>query len=298
MAPVTGSAGNELPPRREGSPRRRWLVAVIAVWAVVLAGLGWWSVGHERPSVPEQRNIEQALPELQKAAGVLFAAAGGPGRAVELGALEFSRKCRLTPVRDGALAHREVTVQVRAGEARAALEAVAAALPRSYAADVVVDQKRTRLYFHADAGNFVGIDADEAAAAGAVTLRVSTGCRPSVPGGTLESSDPPPGARPAVLDTVLRDLKASAPTASAPTASAPGVVSVRVITCPAGNVAGTYVVDDVATPPDLVSGLKNLAVGDQQIRADETVRAYRTGNDSVIVVVDDRTLRVSVSTAC
>ena len=72
-------------------------------WGVVVAGVAVWSVGHSPATVPEQRTIGQAMPELQQAAGVVYAAASGPGRAVVLGGLQVATGCRVTPVRHGDL---------------------------------------------------------------------------------------------------------------------------------------------------------------------------------------------------
>jgi len=252
----------------------------------VIGGLAVWSVGHEPATVPEQRDIGQAVPELQRAAGVVFAAAGGPGRAVVLGELTFSRDCRVTPVRDGLIAEREVTVYVRTGEARAALDAIAAGLPPKYQADVAVGRAGTRFSLHADAGNFIGIDAESDAGAPAVTIRLSTGCRPTG-SGDPDRGDPSARPAPALLEAVLTALAASS--GDAPPA-------VRAVACPAGGVAATYVVDGVAAPSDLAGSLRRMDAG--VVRADSEVRAYRTGNDSVVIEPDGARLRVSVSTAC
>lgn len=249
---------------------------------MVVAGLAVWSVRHQRPTVPEQRDINQALPKLQQTAGVVFAASGGPGRAVTLGALALSEGCRVTPVRAGAEATRDIIVQVRDGEARAALEAIAASLPAGYQADVA---GRTKLSLHADAGDFIGIDAESDKSARDVTVRVSTGCRPRG-SQTPASADPAGAPRPAVLDAVLRALGAQG--------KAPAV---RAIACPDGGVAGTYEVDGIPAPADLPERLQFLSVTDV-VRIDDDVRAYRTGNESVVVIPHESLVRVGVSTAC
>jgi hypothetical protein len=287
MAPVMGAGTDYAPPAGAGRPRRRgWVIALVALWIVVVAALAFWSVGHERATVPEQRDIDQAVPDVQRVAGVLFAASGGPGRAVTLGALAFSKSCRVTPVRDGVVAARDVSIQVRVGEARAVLEGIATALPANYQPHVAIGEGGTRFSLHADAGNFIGIDSDADAGARALTVRVSSGCRPHGPQAP-PSADPSPAQNPPmVLDAVLRALSA---TGKSPTA--------RVITCPNGRTAGTYEVDDIPAPADLPERLRFLGVTDV-VRDDDDVRAYRTGSDSVVVVPEEQRLRVSVSTAC
>ncbi len=255
----------------------------MAVWILALGGLAVWSVGSGAPTVPEQRDIAQAVPELEKTAAVVFAAADGPGRVVVLGDLAIAEGCRITAVRDGAVAVRDITVHVRAGEARDALESIASGLPAAYAADVVAGRGGTRFSLHADAGNFIGIDADSDSAAEAVQVRVSSGCRP-LAAEEVAPADPSPGPAPAALSSVLTLLGAADAVAEDAEVTAVG--------CPAGGVAGTYTVEDVAAPADLAGRLP----GD--MRDGPEVWAFRTGNDSVVVTREGARLQVSASTSC
>ena len=255
-------------------------MGLVVVWILVLGGLAVWSAGSGPPTVPEQRDIAQAVPELEKAAGVVFAAADGPGRAVVLGDLAIAEGCRITAVRDGAVAVRDITVHVRAGEARDALESIASGLPAAYAADVVAGRAGTRFSLHADAGNFIGIDADSDPAAEAVRVRVSSGCRP-LAAEEVAPVDPSAGPVPGALSSVLTLL------------GAPGDDAVvSAVACPAGGVAGTYTVEDVAAPADVAERL----TGD--MRDGPEVWAFRTGNDSVVVTRDGSRLQISASTHC
>ncbi|MET0417544.1 MAG: hypothetical protein ABW022_16145 [Actinoplanes sp.] len=279
MAAVSGPGFSDTAPPTEAPRRRWWIGGLVAVWIVVLAGLAVWSVGSSPPTVPEQRDIAQALPKLQEATGTVFAAAGGPGRAVVLGGLAMAEGCRITGVRDGVLAVRDIVVHVRAGEARTALEAIAAALPAGYAADVATSRGGTEVSLHADAGNFIGIDADAKTAAQAVTFRVSTGCRPL--GAEASVTEPSAGSAPEALAAVLAKVGA-----------ADGAAVVSAVNCPAGGAAATYAVDEIAAPADLERRLTG------SIRNGPDVWAYRTGNDSVVVTREDSRLRVEVSTGC
>lgn len=331
MAAVTGP-GSGFPPPVQGR-RRRVLVGVAVAWGVVLAGLAVWSVGHSPATVPEQRTIGQAVPELQQAAGVVFAAAAGPGRAVVLGGLQVASGCRVTPVRHGDSASRDVTVYVRAGEQRGDIETIAAALPARYQVEVTPSRGGTQFTLHADAGNFIGIDMDATVGDSALTLRVSSGCRPVGAGG-VDRADPGAGPAPGVLGTALAALGSPEvaarrapggpitgpssgagtkpwptgspvppgagilpqPSGSAgPSGAGPMVQSVR---CPAGGTAGTYTVGGVAAPGDWPRRLGRVASGAAVVRSDTSRWAYRTGNDSVVVVSDGHTLTVSASTAC
>ena len=261
---------------------------MVVTWIAVVAGLAVWSVPHDPATVPDQRDIGQAVPDLQRATGAVVAAAAGPGRALVLGALVYAEPCRVTLVRSGLLATRDVTVYVRDGGARAALEAIAAALPVRYGAGVGVGSGGTRLALHADAGDFIGIDASSDAEASSVTLRVSTGCRP--PGhGRPDGTAPAAGPVPAVLHTVLAAL--GAPAADGPT-------DIQAVACPDGGVVGTYTVDRVPAPADLPDRLAAWAGGASVVRGDGALRAYRVGDDSVVVAADGPRLRASVTSSC
>jgi hypothetical protein len=259
---------------------------VVVAWIVVVAGLASWSVRHSPPTVAEQRGIGVAVAGLQQAAGVVFAAAGAGGRVVTLGGLQVVGGCRITPLRHGQSATRDVTVYVREGEARTVLDAVAAALPAGYRADVETSRGGTRLAFHADAGEFVGVDADADATAGLLTLRLSTGCRPPAVG-EPDRADPSAAPAPPALGAALHALAAPAPTPA-----------VQAVACPGGGVAATYTVDGIATPADMRERLRAVTVGATVLRSDDSAWAYRAGADSVLVLPEEKQLRVSVTTSC
>jgi hypothetical protein len=263
--------------------RRWWLVGLVVAWIAVLGGLSVWSVRHEKATVPEQRDIADAVPELQQAAGVLVSAADGDGRALVLGELELIGNCRITPVRSGVVAARDLTVYVRDGEARTALEAIADGLPPGYRAELASDKGGTRLGLHADAGNFIGIDGNVDATAKVLTLRLSSGCRPGndrIPGET----DPAAGAPPAAFAAVLAALGGDA-------AASP---EVQAVNRPDGGVAASWSVE-VDEPADLARRLRTVSAGATLLRSDASAWAYRTGDTSVVVVPDGTNVRVTVT---
>jgi hypothetical protein len=286
MAAVTGPQLSSPPPPVSGAPQRRWwLIGVVVAWIAVLAGVAVWSVKHSPATVPEQRDIAQAVPELQRAAGVLFAAADGDGRAVVLGNLELIGGCRITPVRHGFVAARDLTVYVREGEAETALDGIADALPAGYGAGVAVSRGGTRLGLHADAGNFIGIDTAADATTKVLTLRLTSGCRPG-PASAADRSDPAAPAAPAELARVVTGLNGT------------GTPVTRALVCPDGGVAADYTVTGIATPADFEQRMKLLSAGATMVRSDAAAWAYRKGSGSVVVVPDDKQLRVTVSTGC
>jgi hypothetical protein len=270
-----------------GPRRRRGLVAVVVAWALALTGLAVWSVRHDPPTVPEQRSIAQALPVLQGATGAMAAAAQGPDRAVLVGALHVVRGCRITPIRKGVEATRGVTVYVQADRARAALEAIAAALPDGYRARVAQSNGGKRLGLEADAGGYVAVDADTPPDAQVFTLQASTGCRPAADT-SAGSADPGPAAEPAAFAGALTVLRVTA-------APKPAIHSVH---CPGDGVASTYTVDNLAAPGDLGTALQPALNGATVVRSDPDAWAYRLGGDSVVVTEDGGRLQVSAATPC
>jgi len=281
MAAVTGPGWGG---PAAGAARRRWLGGLVTAWIVVVGGLAVWSVRHSPATVAEQRGIGVAVAELRKATGVVFAAADGDGRAVELGELRVESGCRITPVRQGESATRDVAVHVRDGEARAALAAVAAALPAGYRAEVSASRAATRLSFHADAGDFVGIDADADATAQVLNLELSTGCRPP---GRPDRADPPAAPAPRALATALAAL-----------AAPPTAPTVQTVACPDGGVAATYTVDGIPPPADLRQRLRAPTAGATVLRSDTFTWIYRAGPDAVLILPAGKHLRVSVTTGC
>ncbi len=272
------------PPEPPPTRRRPWLVGLVAAWIVAVAGLGWWSVRSDPPTVPEQRNVAEALPVLERATGVLLAAASaGPDRAVVLGDLRVSDDCNLTPVRGGVEATREVTLHVAPDRALPVLEAIAAALPADYGAEAAASSGGRRVGLQADAGGFVAIDAVADSSAQVVQVAVSTGCRPRADVAVPAIGAPePPAAMRATLAALGGDGEARA----------------TMTPCPDGGVGRTYTVDGVPAPRDLGRSLQGVVAGATVVRAEPAGWAWRTGPESVVVLKNGAALRVSVTTSC
>lgn len=289
MAAVTLPGYPHLAPMSEpppaDRPRRWWVAGLVAAWIAVLAGLGWWSVRDDPATVQEQRTIAEALPVVDRATAAMFAAADAPGRAVVLGPLRLHRDCRLTPVRAGVEATREVTVYVPAGRALDVLNEIAAGLPGDYRAEAAANTGGRRVGLHADAGEFVAIDAAADSDAQVLNLEASTGCRPRSDG-VREPADASAPTVPASLRAALGALTADGP------------ATVREVGCPDGGVGRTYTVDGVPAPADLGLALQPVLDGATVVRAEASGWAYRTGPDSVVVTRQDDRLRVTATTPC
>lgn len=275
------------PPVGERPERRWWLIAIVAAWSLLLAGFAAWSVRNDPPTVPEQRDIAEALPVLQRATGFMFAAADAADRAVILGDLEFDQGCAITPVRAGVEASREVTVRVRADQAPATLDAIAMALPKGYAA-VVRHNKAGRHALRADAGEFVAVEAAADSFATVFTLRASTGCRPFASGVDLRPAPAPATETPGAFGDALKALGAA------------GAGATRTeVACPAGGrTARTVTADDLAAPGDIGRSLQGVVAGTVIVQADPQVWAYRAGDVSVVVSDNEGRARITATTGC
>jgi hypothetical protein len=287
MGAVTEPGYSYAPPAAPPPGRRRMLTWVVVAWIVVLTGLSVWSVRHDPPTVPEQRTLTQALPELQQAVGAVVAAAGGEGRALVLGELRLDETCRVTPVRQGVDAGRDVTVYVRDGEEHGALDALSADLPEAYAARVSTGRGDTRFTLHADAGNFIGIDAQGAAGSRALTVHVSTGCRPA-PSGGVHPTEPSPGQSPQFVVPALSALHV---------ATVPAVTT-QTATCPHGDIATTFVYGDLPAPANVGAALQPLASGGAVLYADQDTWTFESGAESLTAFKSGDSLRLTATRGC
>jgi hypothetical protein len=272
------------PPKRK---LRWWLVGIAAAWLVVVAVLAVWSVRNDPPSVPEQRNIKEALPYLERATAAMLAAADGSGRAVVLGDLVFAGGCRVTPVRAGVQATRDVTVHVRADQAGPAFDAIVAALPAAYKAQARHSPLGTRHDLYADAGGFVAIDGTARTDDTVFTLRASTGCRPLADGVDLSPTEPPATSTPDAFRRAVSALGSATATASE-----------RAVSCPGGGTARTVVSGDLDRPKDLGKALEGLVPTAAIVQADPRDWAYRDGDVSIVVGEIDGKARVSATAGC
>ncbi|MCW3812968.1 hypothetical protein ONA91_00655 [Micromonospora sp. DR5-3] len=269
------------PPTRPDQPapgRRglRWLVAAAAAWAVLLAGLTWWSVRHDPPTVKEQRSLGQAIPVVDGAVGRLVAAVDG--EAWELTPAQLRRGCRVTPLADGATLTRGLDVLVAVGSERALLERVAQRLPADWWAGVGAASGGPRL--RADAGEFVAVDG-RVVADGRVRLSAATGCRPVDP--AYAEPRPAPAVAPE-LGAALRALGRSGPPPA----------EVVVAPCPAGGTARTVSAAAGGKPVSLAP-LRPLGVA--VVDRPETY-AYRAGPVAVLADATGDQLRLAASTGC
>lgn len=265
---------------------RRWLIAAVVFWILVVTGLGLWSVWNDPATVPEQRSAAEAMPVLEEATGAIFAAAtAGDDRVVELSEVRVRRDCSLTPVRSGVEATRDVLVHVRGDGALAVLKQIASALPAGYQARAGASSGGRRVGLEADAGGFVAIDARGDASAQQLLIEATTGCRPA---GELRLSPAESAPPPARVQSVLGALGQARSAAA----------GVSKVACPDGGSGRTYTVDGVPAPGNLDQALRPVIGDAPVVRGEPAAWAWRAGDEGVSVVKSGNALRVSLTTPC
>ena len=178
---------------------RRWIITAAVLWALVVAGLGYWSLRHDRATAREQTTIAAALPVVDTAIADAVASLD-PATSVTAvsGYTRVGRTCSVTAAREGTRYERFLLGFVKDGTEPAVLDAVRKGLPERYKATLAKN------VLDADAGNFVRV---QGGVLGGGRLRISadTGCR--VQDDRVDEGSPAPAAADkapvqAVLDTL------------------------------------------------------------------------------------------------
>ncbi|MEV0001173.1 hypothetical protein AB0H28_02655 [Micromonospora sp. NPDC050980] len=281
---MTGAAHpGYAPPTRPDQPgsgrrRQRWLVAATVVWAVLLAGLTWWSVRTDPPTVKEQRSLSQAGPVVDRAIGELSAAipaAGVPALLPD----RLDRGCRVTPLDAGVSLERGIEVATADADTRDVLRQVADRLPSRWRAGVSTFDGEPLL--RADAGDFVAVEG-RADGPGRVLLTAATGCRPV--------GD---GYRPPAVDAAGES--AALTRALGRWGGAIGVVQVLGAPCPGGGTARTARGEAaVAADQPLAAA---FGAGAAPV-VDSADRYARPGDPAVLAERVDERVRVAVTSPC
>ncbi|MEV0429970.1 hypothetical protein [Micromonospora sp. NPDC050495] len=279
-------AGYAPPPRPDQpAPRRpwlRWLVAATVAWAVLLAGLTWWSVRRDPPTVKEQRTLDQAGPVVDRAIGRLMVAIGGDGVPALLPD-RIERGCRVTPLADGAELTRGVEVAIAGDDVPDLLARVAGRLPADWRAGVRVAADGPVL--RADAGEFVAVEG-RPAGPGRVRLTAATGCRPVGAG-----YQPPTATGGPESAEVTRALSGWG--------GAAGPVRLLAAPCPGGGTARTARAETAGAPAGVpLADPFRDRTGDGPVLRDSADEYARLSSPAVLAERAGDRVRVAVTTSC
>lgn len=289
MAPVAYHVRDPLRPARRRpkdqarriSGRRRQLVLVAVVWAVVVLVAGYLATRTGAATAREQTSVAQARPAVDRAVTDLLAAAGAD---VVVAPSPFAKvgTCRISAVREGEEWEQTVVFYTRTGGEGPLLDQIAAGLPGRYGARARAGSG-VRHTLRADAGDFVRVSG-AAAAAGEVRVSVATGCR------TGTADDRPVEPDPAVREPVQAVLAAL---------GAAGVEWVgHEVPCPGGGTVRVVTAEgDLGVPPGpLPSTL--MSVAPNAVVARPEVYAYRAGDTSVVTRLRDGAVQVTAARGC
>ncbi|MFU8853109.1 hypothetical protein ACNAW0_19285 [Micromonospora sp. SL1-18] len=277
-----------VPPVRPDRPtpgRRglRWLVAATVAWGMLLAGLAWWSVRHDPPTVREQRSLDQAGPVVDRAVGELLAAVGRDG-VPAIVPDRLDRGCRVTPMEDGVELTRGVEVVVAGDDAGGLLRQMADRLPPEWRAGVRTFGDGPVL--RADAGEFVAVEG-RSTGPGRVLVTATTGCRPAGTGYRAPGNAGAGRESAEVTRSLIR------------WGGAAGPVEVLAAPCPAGGTARTAHAETAGGPAGepLAGAFRAAADGALAVRDSADLYALRSNPAVLAERVDDR-VRVAVTTSC
>jgi hypothetical protein len=182
------------PPSPYGTRRnRRILLAVAAVWGLVLATTGIWYSFHGRHTAREQTTIAQAQPIVDQAITEVVRAAGASVVPAVFGFDKVS-DCKVTPIRSGAKYERVLWLYVPVAAEPALLDRIAAGLPAAYGAKAHHSSGGALHTLTADAGDFVAVNGS-VPGPGLVSVKAETGCRtlghaPATDPATAAGTDP------------------------------------------------------------------------------------------------------------
>jgi hypothetical protein len=269
--------------RRPPSTRRRWLVAVTVVWAVLLTALAVYAVRHGEPTVRAQTSVAQALPTVDRAIADVATAGFAAGAVVEIsGYREVSSPCFITAARDGARYERTIHLYVPPGTEPALVDQVGGHLPRHYAAEVRASGSHP---LTADAGNYVAVRGS-VVGAGEASVTADTGCRP-LTGRVSEAQPPSDTANRAPVDAVLHTLGVSG-----------ADWQTHRVQCARGGSVWTVQADGPAgsAPASLVDALRGASTG--AVVARPELYVYRSGPVGVVARTHDGLVTVTATTGC
>jgi hypothetical protein len=261
---------------------RRWIVAVVVIWSLLLVGFGLWGVLHTQVTDREETTVAQALPAVDRAAADVASASTVDGQAVvAVSDLSSAGPCKVTVFRSGARYQRVVTALVQPGTEDALIRRVAARLPTGYHAML---SRRSPLAMSADAGLFVGVNG-AMSGPGVVRFVVDTGdCRAA--GNIPASSTVVPSGSDAPVQDVLARLGISA------------TPHRYTLPCPGGGQLSTVEAFAGAGPTGPYEAKLGGVVGAEPVVTADTVYAYIVDKTQIAVRQVDNGVDVTATVLC
>jgi hypothetical protein len=263
----------------------RWLIALIIVWALVLAVSGTIYALHGKPTVREQTTVASAQPTIDRAITNVVAAAGS-GPVVVVSPFVKTQTCKITPVRSGVEYVRSVSLIAAPGTESALLKTIADGLPASYGAK---SGPGNVLNLYADAGDYVGL-VGAVPAPGEIEVKAESGCRDEGPKPTEPAAPSLDSAEMAPVRTVLTGLGAST-----------GMTTTSAAEVPCLDGRGQLRTVSVQIPPGLVTVPLNTALANlvpHPITSSANLVAYRSGSVDVVVAKDSSGTTISSTQRC
>ena len=258
---------------------KRWIIVATVVWGLVIVGLGYYSLRHDRPTAREQTTIGSALPYVDAAlADVASTLDANTTVAVLGGYAQVGHGCTITVAREGIRYERTLTVYTKEGAEPALLDRVRRGLPERYKAGLA------RNILDADAGNFVSVRGG-VTAPGQVRVSADTGCRTQA-GQVTESEPASATANRAPAQAVLDSLNLKAET-----------WQTHRVVCPSGGTLWTVQAGTAkgTAPPKLPDSLRPTS---GVVLSKPDLLAFRSGPAGVAVQTSDGTLTVTSTTGC
>lgn len=260
--------------------KRRWIIAGVIAWALVIAGFGYYSYRNDPPTARDQTTIADALPTMDEALGRIFAALDPAGSVSSLGGYtRTERSCRVTTAREGARFERVLLVYTRKDTEPALLDRVSGALPPAYKSSVT--HSPTTHLLNADAGNFVAVRGG-VTAPGQLRFTADSGCRVQdepVAEATPASETANRAPVQAVLDTLGQTATEW---------------RTHRLTCPAGGILWT--VEATATGDG--ARARTTVPASAVILDDAKVFAYRAGAAGLTLRTSDTALTITSTAGC
>ncbi|WP_327006558.1 hypothetical protein OHA72_04340 [Dactylosporangium sp. NBC_01737] len=260
--------------------KRHWIIAGTAAWALVIAGLAYYSSRNDPPTSRDQTTIADGLPVVDTALARVAAALDPATSVTALGGYtRTDQSCRVTSAREGTRFERVLLVYVKKDTEPAVLDRVHDALPAAYQSHLVSGPNTHVLT--ADAGDFVTLRG-AVVQPGQVRFTADTGCRVQ-DAAVKEATPQSQTANRAPVQAVLDTLKQSA-----------SQWRTHRLVCPGGGILWT--VEAVTTGDGAAA--RSTVPATAVVLDEPKLFAFRAGEAGVALRVESDALRITSTAGC